>query len=259
MAGAFHEVTVTAVQHWTDQLFSFDTTRPTELRFRNGEFVMVGLETEGGKPLTRAYSIASPNHDEKLGFYSIKVQNGPLTSKLQHIKAGDTLLVGKKPVGTLVQDNLTPGKNLYLFSTGTGLAPFISVAADPEAYERFEKIIVVHGCRHIAELQYGFETFERYRNDEWIGDMVREKLIHVPVVTREDYPLMGRIPDLITSGKLAKVTGLPQLDTATDRAMLCGSPAMLADCKKLLEDLGFDEGSASKPAEFVIERAFVEK
>ena len=259
MAGAFHDVTVTKVAHYTDTLFAFETTRPTELRFRNGEFVMVGLETEGGKPLTRAYSIASPNHAEHLGFYSIKVPNGPLTSKLQHVQVGDTVLVGKKPVGTLVQDNLTPGKNLYLFSTGTGLAPFISVAADPEAYERFEKIVAVHGCRWKAELSYGFDTFKAYADDEWIGEMVREKLIHVALCTREDYPLMGRIPDLVTSGKLAEVTGLPQLNPAHDRVMLCGSPAMLKDCKELLENLGFNEGSASKPAEFVIERAFVEK
>jgi ferredoxin/flavodoxin---NADP+ reductase len=258
MAGAFHDVTVTKVDHYTGTLFAFETTRPTELRFRNGEFVMVGLDVEG-KPLTRAYSIASPNHAEHLGFYSIKVPNGPLTSRLQHVKVGDTVLVGKKPVGTLVQDNLTPGKNLYLFATGTGLAPFISVAADPEAYERFEKIVVVHGCREVAELKYGFDTFAAYRNDEWIGEMVRDKLIHVTLATREDHPLMGRIPDIVRSGKLAEVTGLPQLNPQSDRVMLCGSPAMLTDCKAMLEEMGFAEGSAAKPAQFVIERAFVEK
>jgi ferredoxin--NADP+ reductase len=258
MAGAFHDVTVTKVDHYTDTLFAFETTRPTELRFRNGEFVMVGLDVDG-KPLTRAYSIASPNHGEHLGFYSIKVPNGPLTSRLQHVKVGDTVLVGKKPVGTLVQDNLIPGKRLYLLSTGTGLAPFISVAADPEAYDRFEKIIVVHGCRNVAELQYGLETFARYRDDEWIGEMVREKLVHVTLTTREPHPVMGRIPDIIRSGKLAELTGLPQLSPVDDRVMLCGSPAMLADCKAMLEEMGFIEGSASKPAQFVIERAFVEK
>ncbi|TDT94845.1 MULTISPECIES: ferredoxin--NADP reductase [Azorhizobium] len=253
-----NEETVKSVHHWTDNLFTFTTTRDPGFRFLNGQFVMIGLMVEG-KPLLRAYSLASANYEEDLQFFSIKVQNGPLTSRLQHLKPGDKILVGRKATGTLIQDNLTPGKRLYLLSTGTGLAPFLSVVKDPDAYERFEQIILIHGCRTVAELAYDDFLTKDLPNDEYIGEQVREKLIYYPTVTREPFRNQGRITALIESGKLFTDIGVPVLNPAEDRLMLCGSPQMLKDVVEQLEARGFNEGSQSSPAEYVIEKAFVER
>lgn len=256
---AFNTERVLEVKHWNDTLFSFKTTRDPGLKFHNGHFVMIGLEVEG-KPLMRAYSIASPNYEEHLEFLSIKVPDGPLTSRLQHLKEGDEIIISKKPVGTLVISDLTPAKNLYLFSTGTGLAPFMSVIKDPEIYERFEKIILVHGVRYTSELAYKDHIMSELPNHEYLADEISNKLIYYPTVTREDYENTGRLTDLITNGKLCKDIGLPQLNPKSDRAMICGSPSMLKDTCDILDTLGF---TASKhtgdPADYVIERAFVEQ
>ena len=254
----FTEETVLSVHHWTDNLFSFTATRDPAFRFVNGQFTMIGLEV-GGKPLLRAYSMVSTSYEEKLEFFSIKVPDGPLTSRLQHIREGDRILIGKKPVGTLVLDNLTPGRFLYLLSTGTGLAPFMSIIRDPDTYERFEKVILVHGCRQIAELAYGETITQALPGDEYLGEMIREKLVYYPTVTREPFQHRGRVTDLITSGQLFTNIGQKPFDPAQDRVMLCGSPQMLGDMRGILEKLGFHEGSSGKPAEFVIEKAFVEK
>jgi ferredoxin--NADP+ reductase len=254
----FTEERVLDVRHWTDSLFSFTATRNPAFRFVNGQFTMIGLEVEG-KPLLRAYSMVSTNYDEKLEFFSIKVPDGPLTSRLQHIREGDRILVGKKPVGTLVLDNLTPGERLYLLATGTGLAPFMSIIRDPETYERFETVVLVHGCRQVAELAYGETITQALPGDEYIGELIREKLIYYPTVTREPFQNRGRVTDLIASGQMFADVGMPALDVAHDRVMLCGSPQMLADMKTLLEERGFTEGSSGRPAEFVVEKAFVEK
>ena len=255
---AFNEERVLSVHHWTDRLFSFTTTRDTSLRFSNGHFTMIGLKVDG-KNLLRAYSIASPNYEEHLEFLSIKVDNGPLTSRLQHIQVGDTIIVGKKPTGTLLIDYLLPGKNLYMIGTGTGLAPWLSVARDPETYEKFEKAVVVHGVRQVEELAYQ-QLFEKDLHEhEFLGEIVRDKLIYYPTVTREPFRNQGRITDLIQSGKFAADIGLPELNPETDRIMLCGSPAMLADLKHMLEERGFKEGNTTTPGDFVVERAFVEK
>jgi ferredoxin/flavodoxin---NADP+ reductase len=256
---AYTQETVLSVRHWTDSLFSFTTTRSPSFRFSNGQFTMMGIETDGGRPLVRAYSMASPNYEETLEFFSIKVPDGPLTSRLQHIKQSDRILVSKKPTGTLVVDNLLPGRFLYLLSTGTGLAPFMSIVRDPETYERFEKVVLVHGCRQVAELAYGERITGELPRDELIGDTVREKLIYYPTVTREPYHNRGRVTDLITSGQLFRDVGLPALDAEQDRAMLCGSPQMLKDMRIVLEDSGFIEGSVSEPGTFVVEKAFVER
>lgn len=253
-----NEETVTSVHHWTDRLFTFTTTRDPAFRFLNGQFAMIGLMVDG-KPLLRAYSMASANYEEDLRFFSIKVANGPLTSRLQHLQVGDKVLVGRKATGTLVQDSLIPGKTLYLLSTGTGLAPFLSVARDPDAYERFDKIVLVHGCRTVAELAYDDYLTNELPNDEFIGEMVREKLIYYPTVTREPFRHQGRITALIESGKIFEDIGLPPLDPANDRLMLCGSPQMLKDVVELLESRGFQEGSQSQPGHYVIEKAFVER
>jgi ferredoxin--NADP+ reductase len=256
--GAFNIETVTSVHHWTDSLFSFRTTRNGHFRFRNGQFVMIGLEL-AGKPLLRAYSVVSPNYEEELEFLSIKVANGPLTSQLQHIKPGDPILVGTKATGTLLTESLLPGRNLYLFGTGTGLAPFMSLIRDPEVYERFEKVVLVHGVRQVAELAYA-ETIEKeLPAHELIGEMAAAQLIYYPTVTREPFRHHGRIPDLITSGQLFADIGLPVWDSTKDRAMLCGSPQMLVDMIALLESAGFSEGSSSQPGSYVIEKAFVER
>ncbi|HZV62003.1 MAG TPA: ferredoxin--NADP reductase [Methylophilaceae bacterium] len=247
------------VHHWNDTLFSFRTTRDAGLRFENGQFVMIGLMVEG-KPLIRAYSIASPNYEEHMEFFSIKVPNGPLTSRLQHLKPGDELLVSRKPTGTLVLDDLLPGKHLYLLSTGTGLAPFISLIQDPEAYERYEKIVLIHGVRHVSELAYEKFITETLPNNEFFGEEVRNKLIYYPTVTREPFRNQGRLTDLIESGKLFTDIGLPPLDPAIDRAMICGSPAMLKDTSDILDQRGFKVSpSIGEPGDYVIERAFVEK
>ncbi|MBN8915938.1 MAG: ferredoxin--NADP reductase [Rhizobiales bacterium] len=254
----FNEETVTSVHHWTDNLFSFTCTRDPGLRFLNGQFTMIGLLVDG-KPLLRAYSMASANYEEELQFFSIKVQNGPLTSRLQHLKVGDKILVGRKPTGTLVQDSLLPGKRLYLLSTGTGLAPFLSVVKDPEAYDRFEKVILIHGTRTVAELAYDAYLTKTLPDDEILGEEVKAKLVYYPTVTREPFRNQGRITDLITSGKLFTDLGLPVMSPEEDRLMLCGSPQMLKDVVDLLESRGFAEGSQSAPGHYVIEKAFVER
>ena len=254
----FFEEKVLTVHHWTDTLFSFTTTRDPACRFKNGQFVMIGIEVEG-RPLLRAYSIVSPNYADTLEFLSIKVQNGPLTSRLQHLKVGDTLLVGKKPVGTLVLDNLKDGENLYLFSTGTGLAPFMATIRDPETYERYNKVILVHGVRYVAELAYEDLILNELPNDELIGELVAPALAYYPTVTREAFRNQGRIPDLIASGKLFADLGLPPLDKSRDRVMLCGNPALLVDVPAQLKALGYEEGNTGEPGDYVIEKAFVEK
>jgi ferredoxin--NADP+ reductase len=254
----FNQERVLSVHHWTDNLFSFTTTRDSSFRFRNGEFTMIGLRINE-KPLLRAYSVASANYEDNLEFFSIKVADGPLTSRLQHLKAGDEIIVGRKATGTLVIDNLKNGRNLYLIGTGTGLAPFLSVIKDPETYERFEKVVLLHGCRRVAELAYGELITEKLPHDEMIGDMVRAQLIYYPTVTRDPFRNRGRITDLITSGKLFDDIALPGLDPEQDRVMICGSPALLADTKKLLLDRGFVEGNQGEPADFVVEKAFAER
>jgi ferredoxin--NADP+ reductase len=254
----FYEERVLSVHHWTDNLFSFRTTRDPAFRFRNGEFTMIGLEVEG-RPLLRAYSVVSANYEEELEFFSIKVQDGPLTSKLQHLKVGDPIIVGKKPTGTLVLDNLLPGRHLYLLGTGTGLAPFLSIIKDPETYERHEKVILVHGCRQVAELAYEKMITEELPQHEFLGDLVRDKLIYYPTVTREPFRNRGRLTDLITSNKLFDDVGLPALSTDNDRVMMCGSPSMLADLVTILKQRDFVEGNHSEPGHYVIEKAFVEK
>ncbi|GHC35635.1 ferredoxin--NADP(+) reductase [Alcaligenes pakistanensis] len=256
---AFNTEQVLSVHHWNDTLFSFTTTRDAALRFHNGHFVMIGLEVDG-KPLMRAYSIASANYEENLEFLSIKVQNGPLTSRLQHLKEGDSILVSRKPVGTLVIDDLRAGRNLFLFGTGTGLAPFMSIIKDPDTYERFEKVILVHGVRFVSELAYSDFIQNELPQNEYFGDVVREKLLYYPTVTREEFRNTGRITDLIDSGKLCADLGIPQLDPAQDRAMLCGSPAMLTDISAMLDNRGFVVSpGVGQPGDYVIERAFVEK
>lgn len=247
------------VHHWNDNLFSFKTTRDAGLRFENGQFVMIGLEVDG-RPLTRAYSIASPNYDEHLEFFSIIVPNGPLTSRLQHLKVDDELLVSKKPTGTLVIHDLKPAKNLYLLSTGTGLAPFMSLIQDIEVYDRFEKVVLIHGVRNVNELAYADFIENELPNHEFLGEEVRNKLIYYPTVTRELFRNQGRLTDLINSGKLFDDIGLPPLDPAHDRAMICGSPQMLADTEALLDSRGFIVSPRiGEPGDYVIERAFVEK
>lgn len=250
--------TVTSVHHWNDTLFSFTTTRSQGLRFKNGYFTMIGLEVEG-KPLLRAYSIASANYEEEMEFFSIKVQDGPLTSRLQNLKVGDELLLGTKPVGTLITDNLLPGKNLYLLSTGTGLAPFLSIIKDLDVYEQYDKVILTHGVRWVSELAYQDRIQNELPNNEYFGDVVREKLIYYPTVTREPFRNQGRLTDLIRSGKLNSDIGLPAMNPETDRFMLCGSPAMLEDLTTMLDEMGFKESRGGQPGHYVIERAFVEK
>lgn len=255
---AFLTGRVISVHHWTDTLFSFKLTRDSSFRFRNGEFVMVGLEVDG-RPLLRAYSIASPNYEEHLEFFSIKVPNGPLTSRLQHIKEGDEVLYGRKPTGTLLLDNLLPGRTLYMLSTGTGLAPFMSLVRDPDVYERFEKVVVTHTVRQVAELAYQDYLTKELPNDEYVGEMIREKLIYYPSVTREPYKNEGRITDLINTGKLFTDIGLPSFDKAHDRIMICGGPGVLKELADIAVAAGFNEGSSNQPGEFVVEKAFVER
>lgn len=253
-----NEERVLSVHHWTDTLFSFRTTRDPSFRFRNGEFTMIGLKV-GEKPLLRAYSLVSANYEEELEFFSIKVQDGPLTSRLQHLKVGDPIIVSRKATGTLVLDNVTSGRNLYLIGTGTGLAPFLSIIKDPETYDRFERVVLVHGCRTVKELAYGDMIGETLPRDELIGELLSEKLIYYPTVTREPFRNSGRVTDLITSGKLFTDAGIAPIEQAHDRVMLCGSPAMLADLRVLLDGMGFVEGNHGEPGDFVVEKAFVEK
>ncbi|NLY28951.1 MAG: ferredoxin--NADP reductase [Alcaligenaceae bacterium] len=256
---AFNTEQVLSVHHWNDTLFSFTTTRDPALRFHNGHFVMIGLPVDG-KPLMRAYSIASANYEEHLEFLSIKVPDGPLTSRLQHLQPGDSILVSRKPVGTLVVDDLKPGKHLYLLGTGTGLAPFMSIIKDPEVYERFDKVILVHGVRLVSELAYTDFIQNELPANEFFGDIVREKLIYYPTVTREPFRNTGRVTTLIETGKLTADIGLPNLNPETDRVMLCGSPSMLADLCAMLDARGFVVSpGVGEPGDYVIERAFVEK
>ena len=251
------------VKHWTDRLFSFAITRPASFRFRSGEFVMIGLPPREAlgekKPILRAYSVASPHFAEELEFFSIKVPDGPLTSRLQQIKEGDEILLGKKPTGTLVLDAVRPGKRLFLFGTGTGLAPWLSVARDPDAYSRFERVIVAHGVREVKELAYRDLFTRDIFDDPLVGDEARAQLTYYPTVTREPFERQGRFTDLIASGKLFSDLGLEggKFDPEHDRAMLCGSMAMIKDTAALLEAQGLKEGSNAEPGDFVIERAFV--
>jgi ferredoxin--NADP+ reductase len=253
--------TVTSVTHWTDKLFSFRVTRPASLRFRSGEFVMIGLPGENGKPILRAYSIASPNWDDELEFYSIKVQDGPLTSRLQHIQPGDQIILRPKPVGTLVLDALLPGKRLWFLATGTGVAPFASLMRDPETYERYEQVVMMHTSRNADELTYGRELVENLKHDPLLGELYGEdfakRLLYYPTTTREQSPFMGRITDNLTSGKVFEDLGLPPISPETDRAMICGSLAFNVDVKAVLEGFGLREGANSDPKEFVVEKAFV--
>ena len=249
---------VTHVHHWNDTLFSFRTTRDPGFRFRNGHFTMIGLELEG-RPLLRAYSIASANYEEEMEFFSIKVPDGPLTSRLQSLKVGDPILVSKKPTGTLVADNLRPGKRLWLLSTGTGLAPFLSIIRDPEIYEQFDQVILTHGVRHVSELAYQEVIKDELPNNEFFGEQVRAQLLYYPTVTREPFVNQGRLTDLLETGKIITDLGLPPLNVEEDRFMLCGSPAMLRDLTALLDQRGFRETRQGEIGEYVIERAFVEK
>ncbi len=260
--------TVTEVKHYTDRLFSFRCTRPASLRFRSGEFVMIGLmgdpdpKTGKQKPLLRAYSIASPSWDEELEFYSIKVQDGPLTSRLQHIQPGDQIILRPKPVGTLVHDALLPGKRLWLFATGTGFAPFASLLREPQTYEDYDEVIVTHTCREIGELTYGRDLIESIRKDELLAELMGEgfadKLRYYPTTTREESPKMGRITDLMRSGECYADLDVPELNPETDRAMVCGNLAFNLEIKEMLEGYGLEEGANSKPAHYVVEKAFLD-
>lgn len=253
---AVSKQSVTSVHHWNESLFSFTTTRDKSLRFENGHFVMVGMEVDG-RPLMRAYSIASANYEEELEFFSIKVPDGPLTSRLQNIKVGDELLISSKPTGTLVADHLLPGRNLYLLGTGTGLAPFMSIIRDPEIYERYEKVILIHGVRRVADLAYMDLISEELPKNEFFGDEVKNQLIYYPTVTREEFKNRGRITEVMLSGKLFSDIGLPLPSVEDDRFMLCGSPAMLKDICKVLDEWGFKESRHGIKEHYVIERAFV--
>lgn len=250
---------VLSVQHWNESLFSFTTTRDPGLRFENGHFVMIGLEVEG-KPVLRAYSVVSPNYEEHLEFLSIKVQDGPLTSRLQHLKAGDEVLVSRKATGTLVIHDLRPGKHLFLLGTGTGLAPFMSIIRDPETYERFEKVILVHGVRYRSELAYQHYLEQELPEHEYLGDFAREQLLYYPTVTREPFIHEGRITTLLDTNQLTDDLGLGPINPESDRVMLCGSPAMLKDLSALLDARGFEVSPRTgMPGDYVIERAFVEQ
>ena len=253
--------TVTSVKHWNDRLFSFRVTRPKSLRFRSGEFVMIGLLKDDGRPLLRAYSIASPSWDEELEFYSIKVQDGPLTSKLQHIQPGDQIILRPKPVGTLVHDALLPGKRLWFFATGTGFAPFASLLRDPQTFEDYDQIIMTHTCRDVAELEYGRALIENIRSDEMMAELLGEenlkKLVYYPTTTREQSPKMGRITTLLQDGTVFKDLGIDTISADTDRAMVCGSMGLNTDIKDILEGFGLEEGANSDPKHYVVEKAFV--
>ena len=260
--------TVTFVKHWTDKLFSFRVTRPASLRFRSGEFVMIGLmgdvneKTGKAKPILRAYSIASPSWDEELEFYSIKVQDGPLTSKLQNIKVGDEIILRPKPVGTLVHDALLPGKRLWFFATGTGFAPFASLLREPQTYEDYDEVVITHTCRTVGELTYGAELIESIRKDEMLAELMgpdfHKKIRYYPTTTREESPKMGRITDLMRSGEVFKDLGIEPINPDTDRAMVCGNLAFNIDIKELLEGYGLEEGANSAPKQYVVEKAFVD-
>ena len=260
--------TVTEVKHYTDRLFSFKMTRPASMRFRSGEFVMIGLmgdphpETGKVKPLLRAYSIASPNWDEELEFYSIKVQDGPLTSRLQHIKVGDDIILRPKPVGTLVHDALLPANRLWFFATGTGFAPFASLLREPQTYTDYDEIIITHTCREAGELTYGRDLIEALKTDELLNEVIGEgfwkKIKYYPTTTREESPKMGRITDLMRSGEAFTDLGVPELSPETDRAMICGNLAFNIELKEMLEGYGLEEGANSNPQHYVVEKAFLD-
>lgn len=254
---ALNSETVLSVHHWTNTLFSFVTTRDPAFRFDNGQFTMIGLPVDG-RPLLRAYSMVSANHEERLEFFSIKVPDGPLTSRLQHLRQGDRVVVSRKPTGTLVLDNLLPGRTLYLLGTGTGLAPFLSLIRGPDTYERFERVVLVHGCRTVAELAYADLIGKSLPQDEFLGEMARAQLSYFPTVTREPFRNRGRITDLLESGELCRQLELPPLDAVSDRVMICGSPGLLQSTRALLEARGFCEGASAEPGHFAIEKAFVE-
>ena len=259
MSTAFITETVLDVRHWTDSYFSFTTTRDDGFRFENGQFVMIGLEING-KPLMRAYSVASANWEEQLEFFSIKVPNGPLTSRLQHIKAGDTIYISRKPTGTLLISDLLPGKTLYLLSTGTGLAPFLSIIKDPETYERFEQVVLTHGVRNVQDLAYADYVQKELPHHEFLGEEIAKKLHYYPAVSRESFMHHGRVTNLMDSGQMMRDLGLPELNPEIDRAMICGSPQMLADFRKILDSRGFSAAPRiGVPGHYVFERAFVEK
>ncbi len=253
---------VTSVDHWTDRLFSFRCTRPASLRFRSGEFVMIGLMGDNGKPLLRAYSIASPSWDEELEFYSIKVQDGPLTSKLQHIQPGDQIILRPKPVGTLVHDALLPGRRIWFFATGTGFAPFASLLRDPQTYADYDEVIITHTCREVGELEYGRRLIDGIRQDEMLAELIgegfHEKLKYYPTTTREQSAKMGRITDLIRSGDVYADLGVDPIHPDRDRAMICGNLAFNLELKAMLEEFGLEEGANSKPAQYVVEKAFLD-
>ena len=259
--------TVTEVKHWTDRLFSFRCTRPASLRFRSGEFVMIGLmqtdaKTGKEKPLLRAYSIASPSWDEELEFYSIKVQDGPLTSQLQHIEVGDQIILRPKPVGTLVHDALLPGKRIWFFATGTGFAPFASLLREPQTYADYDEVIITHTCREVGELAYGAQIIESLKDDELLNEVIGEgfwkKIRYYPTTTREQSPKMGRITDLMRSGEVFRDLGVPPLSPETDRAMVCGNLAFNLEIKDMLEGYGLEEGANSQPRQYVVEKAFLD-
>ena len=249
--------TVLEVQHWSKRLFSLRISRPKTFRFRSGEFVMLGL-FKNDSPLLRAYSITSPSWEETLEFLSIKVQNGPLTSCLQHIKPGDSLLLSKKATGTLTLDSLRAGERLYLFSTGTGVAPFASLIRDPETYSKFDKIILTHTCRSVSELEYGKNIIAHINSDPLVGEIAKDNLVYFSSVTQDNYDHVGRITTFINNGKLFQLIGEPPLSPINARAMICGSLDMIRDISAILEQKGFSSGSNAKPGEFVIERAFVD-
>jgi ferredoxin--NADP+ reductase len=255
---------VLEVKHWDDRLFSFKVERPDSLRFRSGEFVMIGLmndpdpETGKQKPIMRAYSIASPSWEEHMEFYSIKVPDGPLTSRLQHIKEGDEIIMRPKPVGTLVTDAILPGKRLWMFATGTGVAPFASLMREPEVYEKYEEVILMHTCREVSELEYGRQLVEHIKSDEMLSEIEAGKLRYYPSTTREDFTTMGRVTDNITSGKVFKDLGIEPLNPETDRGMVCGNLAFNKDIMAILDGFGLREGANSEPKEYVVEKAFVD-
>jgi ferredoxin/flavodoxin---NADP+ reductase len=257
MSSKYQQETVTSVHHWNDSLFSFTTTRDPGFRYKNGFFTMIGLEVEN-RPLVRAYSMVSANHEEQLEFFSIKVQDGALTSRLQHLQVGDNVLVGAKPTGTLVAENLLAGKHLYLLGTGTGLAPFMSIIKDPDVYEHYDKIVLVHGVRYVSELAYQDFISEQLPEHEFLGELIKDKLLYYPTVTREQFRNTGRLTDLIVTGKMQRDLGLPPLNVNDDRFMLCGSPSMLKDTCRILNELGFSEARNGNLGHYVIERAFVE-
>lgn len=256
---AFDVEKVLHVHHWTRDYFSFRTTRGAGLRFENGQFVMIGLPVDG-KPLMRAYSVASANWEEEMEFFSIKVAHGPLTSRLQHLKVGDEILVGRKPTGTLLISDLHPGRNLYLLATGTGLAPYLSIIKDPDTYERFERVILTHGVRQVEDLAYRDYVTQELPRHEYLGEMISRQLLYYPAVTREEFQHRGRLTDLLDSGRMMQDLGLEDLDPKHDRAMICGSPQMLADFRRILDARGFSASPRIGTAgEYVFERAFVDK